>query len=110
LLLHADGYLNIVDREFKVNSFQAHVYAVTHVHQMKDRNIVVSIGHDEERASTVKIWNLDKLDKEDRPMQLKSFNVEKYTVPVCYDPIQYTKLHLNILITYNNAGYLPVRA
>ena len=83
--IHVEGYLNFVDRDFKISSFQAYEFNVTHLHHLRDRNILISIGHDEQTTltSTVKIWNLDKLDKNDNPVCIKAFKVEKYTVAVC---------------------------
>jgi hypothetical protein len=60
-----NGFLTVVDRDFKTRSFQAHEYGVTHTQQLLQRNILVSVGNDEEAvASTIKIWNFDKLDRE----------------------------------------------
>ncbi len=56
---------------------------MTHIQQLKQSNVLVSVGDDEESISpTIKIWNLDKTDKKSgNPLCLKSIRVN-YNVPV----------------------------
>ncbi|CAG8604564.1 4777_t:CDS:10, partial [Ambispora gerdemannii] len=59
-------HVYIIDRNFNVQQFLAYDGGrVTHMKQIKQRNILVTIGEDEPVASTpiIKIWDLDKQDK-----------------------------------------------
>ena len=60
-----NGFVSIVDRELNAVTFQAHNYAVTHLQQLQERNVLISIGNDDEAISpTIKLWNCDKPDRE----------------------------------------------
>ena len=62
IFVNSDGYLNIVERDFRsVTSFQAYERHVTHVYQLKQSNILVTIGDDEEAISpTIKVIFLNQ--------------------------------------------------
>jgi len=40
----SSGYIHIADRQFNLSSFQAYGVAVTHLYQLKQRNVLVSVG------------------------------------------------------------------
>jgi len=83
----SSGYIHIADRQFNLSSFQAYGVAVTHLYQLKQRNVLVSVGvralstqrfvfvfcltvlqDDEEGINpTIKVWHLDKSDKDKNP-------------------------------------------
>jgi hypothetical protein len=89
----AEGYLNVIDREFKIYSFQAYRRTVTHVYQLKHSNILLTVGDDEEAISPTlkvfvrvwfcisslrqhkKVWNLDKADKAGNPLCLRFIKI-----------------------------------
>jgi hypothetical protein len=53
-----------VDRDFKIESHRAYAYSVNHLFQLKQRNILISVGRDDDTLSeTIKIWNTEKIDK-----------------------------------------------
>jgi hypothetical protein len=64
-----NGAVHFVERDFKISySFQAYIRTVTLIEQVKQKNILVTVGEDEEAISpTVKIWNLDKIDADGFP-------------------------------------------
>lgn len=71
------GFVNVVDRDFKVYSFQAFRFSVTHAEQLKQANILVAIGDDDDAISpTLKVWNLDKADKSGNPLCLRSIKIQ----------------------------------
>eukprot|EP01094_Clydonella_sp_ATCC50884_P020729 TRINITY_DN4366_c0_g1_i3.p1 TRINITY_DN4366_c0_g1~~TRINITY_DN4366_c0_g1_i3.p1 ORF type:complete len:242 (-),score=70.01 TRINITY_DN4366_c0_g1_i3:10-693(-) len=75
-----EGFINIVDRDFKARAFQAYDRTVKHVQQLKGHNILVTVGSDDHPIeSTLRIWNLDKQDKTGNPLCVKSLelNVNK---------------------------------
>ncbi|XP_056449620.1 vacuolar protein sorting-associated protein 11 homolog [Gadus chalcogrammus] len=58
-----DGQIWLLPRSMKLESFQAYKLRVTHLHQLKQHSILVSVGQDEEGINPlVKVWNLDKKD------------------------------------------------
>ncbi|CAJ0917873.1 15148_t:CDS:10 [Entrophospora sp. SA101] len=55
-------YVHVVDKSFNVQSFLAYDGGrITHMKQIKQKNILVTIGDDDPPA--IKIWDLDKQDK-----------------------------------------------
>uniref|UniRef100_A0A8C9U302 Vacuolar protein sorting-associated protein 11 homolog n=1 Tax=Scleropages formosus TaxID=113540 RepID=A0A8C9U302_SCLFO len=50
-------------RSLQLTSFQAYKLRVTHLYQLKQHSILVSVGQDEQGINPlVKVWNLDKRD------------------------------------------------
>ncbi len=39
-----EGYVHMVDRQFQVSAFKAYMLRVSHIVQMKQHNIIVTIG------------------------------------------------------------------
>ncbi|XP_075696250.1 vacuolar protein sorting-associated protein 11 homolog [Rhinoderma darwinii] len=57
------GQIWFLPRSLQLTSFQAYKLRVTHLHQLKQHNILVSVGEDEEGVNPlVKVWNLEKRD------------------------------------------------
>jgi hypothetical protein len=78
-LVFADalGFVHIVDRGWNTSSFPAYDRAVTHLHQMKQRNILLTIGIDEEiPCPLLKVWNLDKSDRNKNPVCLRVIKIQ----------------------------------
>lgn len=70
------GVVSLLDRELRAVSFQAHEYAVTHLQQLLQRNVLVSVGNDDEAVSpTIKIWNCDKLDRDGVPFLMRAIRL-----------------------------------
>ncbi|XP_024520888.1 vacuolar protein-sorting-associated protein 11 homolog [Selaginella moellendorffii] len=65
-----DAMVHVLDRGFKLSySFQAHSTSVLHVHQLKQRNMLVTVGEDEAASAQVssmslKLWDLSKHQSE----------------------------------------------
>ncbi|KAF2073113.1 hypothetical protein CYY_005582 [Polysphondylium violaceum] len=78
-----EGFINFVDREYRISSFQAYQQSVTLIHQLKERNFLTTIGHDEMGAAILKIWNLDKTDKNDIPICVRAIKLEKSVTVTC---------------------------
>ncbi|XP_048036590.1 vacuolar protein sorting-associated protein 11 homolog [Megalobrama amblycephala] len=58
-----DGQIWFLTRSLQLSSFQAYKLRVTHLYQLKQHNILVSVGQDEHGINPlVKVWNLDKKD------------------------------------------------
>ncbi|EFA75946.1 RING zinc finger-containing protein [Heterostelium album PN500] len=74
-----EGFINFFDREFRLSSsFHAYNEMVNQLYQLKERNFLISIGHDEPGANPIlKIWNLDKMDKNDVPLCVRAIKIEK---------------------------------
>ncbi|XP_075046673.1 vacuolar protein sorting-associated protein 11 homolog isoform X2 [Mixophyes fleayi] len=57
------GQIWFLPRSLQLSSFQAYKLRVTHLHQLKQHSILVSVGEDEEGVNpVVKVWNLEKRD------------------------------------------------
>lgn len=58
----SDGFVHEVDRSLQLTSFQAFEYGVTHLLQMRQNNLLIVAGNDEEGINpAVKVFNLDKV-------------------------------------------------
>ncbi|KJE89841.1 hypothetical protein CAOG_01266 [Capsaspora owczarzaki ATCC 30864] len=70
-----DGLVHFVDRSYRITSFRAYEFQVTRLKQMKQQNILVTVGIDEETGGqppVIKVWNVDKFDKTGSPTLVKS--------------------------------------
>lgn len=71
----AEGFIRIFDRNFSIEQdFQAYQIAVTHLRQAKNCNLLISVGDDggePNNSGIIKIWNLDKKDKNGYPSLMK---------------------------------------
>nr|XP_054379767.1 vacuolar protein sorting-associated protein 11 homolog isoform X2 [Pongo abelii] len=60
---HMEGQIWFLPRSLQLTGFQAYKLRVTHLYQLKQHNILASVGEDEEGINPlVKIWNLEKRD------------------------------------------------
>lgn len=78
-LVFADalGFVHLVDRSWNTSSFPAYDRAITHIHQLKQRNILLTIGIDEEvQCPLLKVWNLDKSDRNKNPVCLRVIKIQ----------------------------------
>ncbi|KYR00557.1 RING zinc finger-containing protein [Tieghemostelium lacteum] len=81
-----EGFIYFVDREFRNTSFQAYQQNVLLLHQLKERNFLCSVGYDDKsygQASVLKVWNLDKTDKNDNPLCVRAIKLEKAISVTC---------------------------
>ncbi|XP_033108411.1 vacuolar protein sorting-associated protein 11 homolog isoform X2 [Anneissia japonica] len=59
-----EGNLYFIDRNLQISSFPAYEQVVTHIYQLRQHNVLVTIGQDESGINPViKVWNFDKVDK-----------------------------------------------
>ncbi|MEE6527442.1 hypothetical protein FKM82_028827, partial [Ascaphus truei] len=57
------GQIWFLPRSLQLTSFQAYKLRVTHLYQLKQHSILVSVGEDEDGINPlVKVWNLEKRD------------------------------------------------
>ncbi|KAM3830816.1 vacuolar protein sorting-associated protein 11 homolog [Vipera latastei] len=58
-----EGRIRFLPRSLDLSSFQAYKLRVTHLFQLKQHSILVSVGEEEEGINPlVKVWNLEKRD------------------------------------------------
>ncbi|XP_036923457.1 vacuolar protein sorting-associated protein 11 homolog isoform X1 [Sturnira hondurensis] len=58
-----EGQIWFLPRSLQLTGFQAYKLRVTHLYQLKQHNILASVGEDEQGINPlVKIWNLEKRD------------------------------------------------
>ncbi|KAJ8321881.1 hypothetical protein KUTeg_000352 [Tegillarca granosa] len=64
-----DGFLYLITRQLEMIMFKAYEIRVSHLYQMKQHNLLISIGEDEQGVNPlIKVWNLDKTDKDQVPL------------------------------------------
>ncbi|KAF9935236.1 hypothetical protein FBU30_006321 [Linnemannia zychae] len=58
------GLVHIIDKALQVESFLAYERGrVTHMKQLRQRNILVTVGEEDNAVQVIKFWDLDKLDR-----------------------------------------------
>ncbi|KAF9150102.1 hypothetical protein BG015_008084 [Linnemannia schmuckeri] len=58
------GLVHIIDKALQVESFLAYDSGrVTHMKQLRQRNILVTVGEEENAVQVIKFWDLDKPDR-----------------------------------------------
>ncbi|EGG22194.1 RING zinc finger-containing protein [Cavenderia fasciculata] len=76
----SEGFISFFDREMTATSFHAYRQFVTHLHQLRERNFLISIGHDDAASNPLlRIWNLDKKDN-DTPLCVRAIKIERTVV------------------------------
>ncbi|XP_071958560.1 vacuolar protein sorting-associated protein 11 homolog isoform X2 [Antedon mediterranea] len=59
-----EGNLYFIDRNLQISSFPAYEQVVTQIFQLRQHNVLVTIGQDESGINPViKVWNFDKVDR-----------------------------------------------
>ncbi|KAG0213127.1 hypothetical protein BGX28_004953 [Mortierella sp. GBA30] len=73
------GLVHIIDKGMHVESFLAYDSGrVTHMKQLKQRNILVTVGEEDNAAQVIKLWDLDKPDRtKPGPTQVRSIIVSQ---------------------------------
>eukprot|EP01104_Vermistella_antarctica_P005197 TRINITY_DN1563_c0_g1_i1.p1 TRINITY_DN1563_c0_g1~~TRINITY_DN1563_c0_g1_i1.p1 ORF type:complete len:989 (-),score=293.81 TRINITY_DN1563_c0_g1_i1:110-3076(-) len=102
LLGDAEGYINVVDRDFTVTSFQAYERRVSFMQQLKQRNLLISVGEEDEDAikPLIKIWNFDRLSEGGHPALVRSIRLHKQasgipvTALVCLEDMTHVAIGL----------------
>ncbi|KAG0044794.1 hypothetical protein BGZ83_009928 [Gryganskiella cystojenkinii] len=58
------GLVHIIDKNLQVESFLAYESGrITHMKQLKQRNILVTVGEEDDAVQVIKLWDLDKPDR-----------------------------------------------
>jgi len=60
----SDGCVTLCDRKLALNKFQAYERSVTKLHQLVQQNVLVSCGDDLAASAVLKVWDMDKADRE----------------------------------------------
>lgn len=64
----SEGNIHLVSRLFHVTSFRAHELTVNFAEQLRHSAVLVTVGSDEPGINPIiKVWNLDKADKQGHP-------------------------------------------
>mmetsp|Transcript_3507 Transcript_3507/g.9503 ORF Transcript_3507/g.9503 Transcript_3507/m.9503 type:complete len:1008 (+) Transcript_3507:108-3131(+) len=77
----AEGRIHSIDRNLNPLTWDAYEHRVTHVHQLKLRNILVAVGNDKEDMdnTSIKFFNMDRIDV-DGPHLLRMLRITKTQV------------------------------
>lgn len=68
----SEGNIHLVSRSFQVTTFRAYELNVILAEQLHHIALLVTVGEDEPGVNpVVKVWNLDKLDKQGHPVCLR---------------------------------------
>jgi len=68
-----DGTIYILDRDQKLSGFKAYEFRTSLLFQMKQHNILASVGEDQKGVNNViKVWNFDKIEKSGLPLLCKT--------------------------------------
>ncbi|XP_062520596.1 vacuolar protein sorting-associated protein 11 homolog [Corticium candelabrum] len=63
----ADGFIHFLHRNLQLTNFRAYQCRVSHLIQLKQHNMLISVGDDDESGPIAKVWNCDKLDRSGTP-------------------------------------------
>ncbi|XP_019628396.1 PREDICTED: vacuolar protein sorting-associated protein 11 homolog [Branchiostoma belcheri] len=67
-LLHYEGNIHFLNRNLELSTFKAYELRITHLCQVKQQGILVTVGDDEPGTNPIiKVWNLEKRDKAGNP-------------------------------------------
>ncbi|XP_065843977.1 vacuolar protein sorting-associated protein 11 homolog [Oscarella lobularis] len=77
----SDGLVYLLHRDLSVTSYRAYQCRVSHLVQLKQQNVIVSIGEDDERGHIVKIWNVEKSTKAGDPLLSRQIPLSSDTRP-----------------------------
>ncbi|KNC46655.1 Vps11 [Thecamonas trahens ATCC 50062] len=70
------GIVRVVDRAFVIDVYQLYNKSITHIHQLKSADLLVTVGVDSDLGEAVlKIWSFVKLDRHGSPTELKSWPI-----------------------------------
>lgn len=70
------GFVHLVDRQLLVSSFPAYEKSVLHIKQLRQRNILLTVGFDSDPFPVLKVWNLDKTDSQKNPLLVRSVKIQ----------------------------------
>ncbi|XP_064382449.1 vacuolar protein sorting-associated protein 11 homolog [Halichondria panicea] len=72
ILGDAQGEVHIMTSLRDMTSFNAYLLRVNFIYQLKQRNIFLTVGDDEEFKTLIKIWNFEKRTKEGLPTLMRT--------------------------------------
>ena len=104
----ADGNIHMADHSWNLSSFQAYAVRLSHLFQVKQANLLVSVGEDDEGiAPLVKVWNFDKRDQVGMPHCARMLRVAPGSKPVA---VSCVSAHDNLLaVGFCDGSVLLVR-
>lgn len=61
LITDGSGFLHILTSLSSMLSIEAYVLRIQYIYQLKTRNIILTVGDDEDFTPLIRVWNLDKV-------------------------------------------------
>ncbi|XP_061416593.1 LOW QUALITY PROTEIN: vacuolar protein sorting-associated protein 11 homolog [Lethenteron reissneri] len=96
-----EGNIHFLNRNLQLSSFKAYELRVSHLYQLKQHNLFVSVGEDEQGINPmVKVWNMDKRDKTGIPLCCRIFRA----IP-SNKPTEVTCLAIHEGLNYMGIGF-----
>ncbi|XP_034252535.1 vacuolar protein sorting-associated protein 11 homolog [Thrips palmi] len=90
----SEGNIHLVNRAFGITTLNAFALKVSLVQMMEQSPLLVAIGEDEPGVNPlIKVWNLEKLDKQDLPMCVRISRTIPNTRPT---PVSVLSVHENL--------------
>ncbi|XP_041030262.1 vacuolar protein sorting-associated protein 11 homolog isoform X2 [Carcharodon carcharias] len=94
-----EGNIWFLSRILQFSSFQAYKLRVTHLYQLKQHSILVSVGEDELGINPlVKVWNLEKRDSSGNPLCTRIFSAIPGNKPT----------EVSCLTVHENLNYMAI--
>ncbi|XKL60972.1 hypothetical protein PGB90_008029 [Kerria lacca] len=83
VICDSEGVIHLINRNFQVTTFQGYLHSISLVEQLKSLPFLVTIGEDEIGSDPlVKIWDVEKRDRQGNPVCLKSFRTSPTNKPI----------------------------
>ena len=74
-------------------SFPAYLLRVHFIYQLRQKNIFITVGNDEDLVPAIRVWNFDKRNKDGTPSLARSIRA---VIPGAKDPKQLCDVSLHV--------------
>jgi len=74
-------------------SFPAYLLRVHFIYQLRQKNIFITVGNDEDLVPAIRVWNFDKRNKDGTPSLARSIRA---VIPGVKDPKQLCDVSLHV--------------
>lgn len=102
LLGDTNGYVYIIDKFLKVNSFRANQKYTSHVRQVPKLSVFITCGSDQSGVNPlIKLWDLDRTDKLNQPICIRVIRANSGFT----QPTSVTCIECNETLTIMAVGY-----
>jgi hypothetical protein len=68
----SQGEMHVLTSFSDLLSIKAYLLRVSFIYQMKQRNVIITVGDDEDLAPLIRVWNYEKMTKDGMPTLARS--------------------------------------